>query len=232
MPNHIQNKLQFIGDNTEVQKVLNHIQGKSDDGTIVRMDFNKIKPMPESLNVQIHSAIETAVKVALKMDKSDNPLLAGLESLNRDRFKSPLEFTEQDWNDYIQCLNNVRNHGFIYWYDWNIENWGTKWNAYAQGDKRNTDDTLYFQTAWSSPISLFLELSRQFPLVEMQLTYADEDSGSNTGKLSFEGGNILTEFTPESQSKEGYQIYFELNPESEKEYKLVNDKYEYIEEEA
>jgi hypothetical protein len=41
------------------------------------------------------------------------------------------------------------------WLKWNIENWGTKWNAYGQSDDCivQTDDTLTitFQTAWDPP---------------------------------------------------------------------------------
>ncbi len=230
MPNHIQNRLQIIGDNNEVQKVFDHIKSKDSEGKEIQIDFDKIKSIPKELNVDIHSGIETAVKVALKMQKHQNPLVAGLEQLNRDRFKSPLEFTEEDWQKYIQCLNNVRAHGFIYWYDWNVSNWGTKWNAYGQGDKRNTSDTIYFETAWDSPIDLIKELSKMFPLVKLSLAYADEDSGSNTGKLLFENGEALEAYQPTNQSTEAYDIYFELHPDSKSNYKLVGDKYEYIDE--
>jgi hypothetical protein len=44
------------------------------------------------------------------------------------------------------------------WYDWNMANWGTKWNAYGEEERGvknviHTEDTLtlIFQTAWSPP---------------------------------------------------------------------------------
>lgn len=39
------------------------------------------------------------------------------------------------------------------WFDWNRDNWGTKWNAYDQEPIERTDDTLTirFQTAWGPP---------------------------------------------------------------------------------
>jgi hypothetical protein len=43
--------------------------------------------------------------------------------------------------------------GIPNWYDWNCENWGTKWNAYAQSIIEQDDDMLQlrFDTAWSPP---------------------------------------------------------------------------------
>jgi len=138
--------------------------------------------------------------------------------------------SDEDFNTFIQCLKNYRKYGSISWYDWSTENWGTKWNAYSQNDERNTEDTIHFQTAWSSPVDLIIELSKQFPNVTLFLDYADEDSGSNTGKFEIKGGEVVTFIQPESQSKEGYDIYFDLNPDSVKDFKLVNGKYEYVEE--
>jgi hypothetical protein len=46
------------------------------------------------------------------------------------------------------------------WYDWCIENWGTKWDVchFVRGDKPGT---YFFDTAWSFPQALFDELASQ-----------------------------------------------------------------------
>lgn len=48
--------------------------------------------------------------------------------------------------------NNLPN-----WYDWNRENWGTKWNA-AYGEirpsKQGDSTVLFFETAWSLPLPI------------------------------------------------------------------------------
>jgi len=113
MPNHIQNKLEFTGDKKAIKKLRNAISG--DERSI---DFNKIVPMPKDLEIEIHSTIENAVDNALKSPLSDNPLLAGLQFQNRNNNKSPLELSDEDWNKFIQCLNNKRKYGSIFWYDW------------------------------------------------------------------------------------------------------------------
>lgn len=256
MPNHIQNRLQVIGDNEEVQKVFNHIKGKTDDGKKVQIDFNKIKPMPQGMNAECHSGIKMWVEIctgqldfaslfkpmedtAANLFKNNQyrtlssrmAANTAMEHLTGQRKGNVKDMTEKDFNGFIQCLKNFREHGSTSWYEWCIANWGTKWNAYDQNDKRNTTDTIYFQTAWSSPIALIQELSKMFPLVKLELTYADEDSGSNTGKILFANGEAEEVNQPESQSKEGYDLYFELHPDRINDYKLVGGKYEYVEEE-
>ena len=85
-------------------------------------------------------------------------------------------------------INNILQYGADSWYDWCCENWGTKWNA------TNTyivDDTeIEFSTAWSCPVNIFKELSRQFSGVEIVVEFADEDIGSNCGKITFLNGEI------------------------------------------
>lgn len=79
------------------------------------------------------------------------------------------------------------NHGG---YDWCIQHWGTKWNAY---DIAYEDDSLYFDTAWSTPLPIWEELSKRFPELEMLVEYADEDIGNNCGILRYKNGVLLEE---------------------------------------
>lgn len=256
MPNHIQNRLQVIGESSEVQKLFDHIKGQWDNGEPMQIDFNTITPMPEELEVNPHSGIEMWVKLCtgqidfssiLSSTKISSAKLflnghyeivtqrlaaqTVLEYLIGERSGNVKDFTEEEFNQFIQCLKNYRTTGYISWYEWSIDNWGTKWNAYDQNDARNTEDTIYFQTAWSSPKKLILELSSMFPAVKIALTYADENAGSNTGRILFEAGAAIEIEQPERQSKEGFAIFFELHPDSIQYYRPVGDTYEYVEEE-
>lgn len=49
------------------------------------------------------------------------------------------------------------------WYDWNCNNWGTKWDANIIDWDRSSDDEMivYFETAWSPPIALYEYLTEQ-----------------------------------------------------------------------
>lgn len=115
------------------------------------------------------------------------------------------------------------------WYDWNSEHWGTKWNAYQQGDKRDTPDTIHFQTAWACPAPVVEALAKMFPDVEMSWDYADEDSGSNVGRIILKGG-LVFETEIENQSTEAYDLYFELHPDRREDFILVDGEYQYKDE--
>ena len=56
-----------------------------------------------------------------------------------------------------------KKYGNRNWYDWNYENWGTKWNAYDTRYFGGDDTTLVFEitTAWGTPWPIWQELERQ-----------------------------------------------------------------------
>lgn len=55
------------------------------------------------------------------------------------------------------------------WYDWNEENWNTKWNAYDTDVIRN-DDTIEFtfQTAWNIPVPIIEKILKLFKGYEIR----------------------------------------------------------------
>lgn len=52
--------------------------------------------------------------------------------------------------------------------------------------------SLSFSTAWSSPQPVFAALSRKFPDLEFEITFADEDIGSNCGKYVLKDGVMIS----------------------------------------
>lgn len=56
---------------------------------------------------------------------------------------------------------NVKRYGFKNWYDWQVANWGTKWDI-CEASCTAADDgyaaTLSFDTAWSPPIAAYEKL--------------------------------------------------------------------------
>lgn len=223
MPNHITNRLTIIGEPTEVNNVLNAV--KNDTSAI---DFNKIIPMPEDLLIHgFGMHVENMIKNSLHIRPHENQLLAALEISNRQNTKSPLSLDDKDWNHFILGLNNMRKYGHIYWYDWAVKNWGTKWNAY--GNPTANDNVITFETAWSGANDIVCKLSEQYPDLQFELAYADEDTGSNCGKIIYKNGVDVQSIFPASRSIEAYDLAFELNPERKDDYKLVGDTYEYIE---
>lgn len=56
---------------------------------------------------------------------------------------------------------NVKRYGFKNWYDWQVANWGTKWDiceAHVEAADDGYAATLTFDTAWSPPIGAYEKL--------------------------------------------------------------------------
>lgn len=91
----------------------------------------------------------------------------------------PEKLKGNDWQNNKEVSEaNVKEYGYSGWYDWNVANWGTKWNACdarrANGDKAGT--LIYdFDTAWS-PVGdkIMYRLSRQFPSLTITQEWHEE----------------------------------------------------------
>lgn len=97
--------------------------------------------------------------------------------------------------------------GIVCWYQWNIVNWGTKWNAY------NTlvfDEHVSFETAWSHPFPVIRALSQLFPEVKITVKYADEDLSYNCGEYIIQDGEIQSETDMLPGSKEAQDFAAQL----------------------
>jgi hypothetical protein len=65
---------------------------------------------------------------------------------------------------------NLEKYGYENWYDWCVDNWGTKWDIDTEaGESYVSGDTFYanFDTAWSPPIEFLKHLDgRDLPMGE------------------------------------------------------------------
>lgn len=84
-------------------------------------------------------------------------------------------------------------YGFDNWYDWRWEHWGTKWDACDVAYGLDDDPgNLYveFNTAWSFPTPIAVELSKRFPT--LTFTYdATEESGLYDMVVEFRNGQVV-----------------------------------------
>ena len=79
----------------------------------------------------------------------------------------------------------ISNH----WYDWNIRNWGTKWDTDAEFERFAPDHAFYrFETAWSPPVDAITALSAQHPSLVFTLEWEEEQGFG--GVLEFRGGSV------------------------------------------
>lgn len=235
MPNWVINKVKFSNKGKEIlDKIIVVNDDKEElDENDVRFDFNKILPMPTSLNVASGGYDNMAIQYTLlkmsfsqfektirklketkanfygdyfsKIYRNKKYTLEELESV-AEKFEQQLKDNKKDLFDEVDYedlgiknleelgnvyLNNIINYGTDSWYDWCVNNWGTKWNAYRT--YRNSDDEVGFETAWSCPFEVLKELSKQYKDVEIDVQYADEDIGSNCGEFVLLNGEIKEE---------------------------------------
>lgn len=87
-------------------------------------------------------------------------------------------------------VNNFRKYGAVNEYYWCKKNWGTKWNSYGVIIKRDKSE-IWFQTANTTPEPIVAKISSMYPDVKISVSFADESTGSNCGKYSYEHGKRL-----------------------------------------
>lgn len=94
-------------------------------------------------------------------------------------------------------VDNIKDYGFPNWYDWRIENWGTKWNVDDEVSVIDIDEDNYeirFDTAWSLPYGIMLKFSELCNDNEFHWEFQNEDfDGYHT--LSKENGKIIDNVT-------------------------------------
>lgn len=170
------------------------------------VDFNKLIPMPEDLRIDSGSSSYNVPNEAKIYNKNANIDL--LEKLLQKHFKADLsqqEFVDIAYKDYdltseirkakqwtmtsdekqiknyLASYYNYRKYGYKDWYDWSVYTWGCKWNASSTVYDPERQ-VLEFETPWSLPDPVFLELAKYTPV---RVLYADEDIGNNCGMIDF-----------------------------------------------
>lgn len=128
-----------------------------------------------------------------------------------------------------------RLYGDKTWLNFNVANWGCKWNAYEHSPYDGCD-RVEFLTAWSAPHPILEKLTKQYPDVLIFHRWCDEDFGYNVGEREYQDGTCIFENIPTGGSKEAYEIAAEIQGYDLEElgYRLSNDGtiYEYIDSET
>lgn len=116
------------------------------------------------------------------MDIPEGKLKRMKENIDRDYKNISPTSIEDVGKAYV---DNILEYGADTWYDWCIDNWGTKWNA---RECEIGDNFLEFETAWDAPFPIVEELSRRFPELTFGHEYADENLGCNCGAHVYKRG--------------------------------------------
>ena len=210
MPNHVTNLLTITAATEErVAEIKSLIEGKFDNGETMHIDFDKIVPRPESLNITSGSTTDNGIAI-LKYRAGDETDIRRIMQYQWGKgFDTPedlinyiLEKGSANLEEAQKALDNEKLYGHRDWYGWSRDNWGTKWNAYSQ--ELREDGVIKFETAWSTPEPVICALSRMFPDAQFDVRYADEDFGHNVGEYTYVDGEMVEGGQPEGGSDEAY----------------------------
>ena len=164
-------------------------------------DKKQIKAIKEQLNKpfkQSHDSWDKETKeMRLVETLYPNPVFAFHNIYNHTQEGiSDEEYLKQP--DHKQPLEEALMFKGNHWYDWNVRNWGTKWDVavshndeYPDTELTDESKTLLayrFNTAWSPPTEAISKLSEQYPDLDFELSYEEETGWG--GLLQFEAGNI------------------------------------------
>ncbi len=196
MPNHITNRLTIIGTEEQVKQVREAIKGEREDQFI---DFNKIAPIPKELE-----GTQSPLRIISQKEYNEQ---------ERRIRENDLTDNEKNWGLSRGLTQKLADEyrekfGHAEWYGWQSANWGTKWNAY---DQCSIDENcIEFNTAWSTPHSLLVNLSIMFPEVTFEVRFADEDFGYNVGEFTLFGGEEIDCNIPDGGSDEAFEMAMDI----------------------
>ena len=188
MPNWCVNQVDISGDEVEVAKLVEFV--KSDENSFT---FENIVPPPAT---PMYSS-----------DCTHNKYVCGCESVaqpdpeNEGKFMWVIDGKKVEYHGKCPTHNehSFSNHPDN-WYNWNINNWGTKWSAGEVWNDRIDDDgkvdghTSYnFDTAWSPAEPVVAALAEKFPTLRIAHRYCEAGMGYAGEVLYADGAEIRRE---------------------------------------
>lgn len=248
MPNNITNEITFGADSASLaafHKMLAEV--RAEDGPLGSIDFNKLIPMPEELNIEAGSRTDKGLRLYTAFVKESEALAyQGLFSppeahdaavqAHLEKYTKLEQDDPETWALGKQAVENILKHGAPTWYEWAPKHWGTKWNAYRCQPLGPGAHTMRFLTAWDGVPKILEALSKRYPDRRITYRWADEDMGYHVGQMIFERGIMVEEDIPPAGSREAYEMAAEIREVSLEDYGLHLSKdgttYEYREEPA
>jgi len=185
MPNWVFNSLVVSGEQSELDKM------------VAQLNQPFVKHFPE------HKFENGEIVWVADEQHYDNPVFAfwnivkptDLEAYyGEEVYKKTNLTTEEFMPEFIRSMREDND-----WYHWNCRNWGTKWDVavdnksdYSDTRMEITDDgsvMYHFNTAWSPVGEVLLKLSEQYPTLEFDYEYEEEQGWG--GSCTFLGGEDI-----------------------------------------
>ena len=143
------------------------------------------------------------------------------------------EDREFDFNHFIpqpEGLYDEKSEDDVFpnWYNWNIANWGTKWNAsvddsYVVADIPNPYSYRYdMRTAWADPRPIIIKMIETYPDLDFEISGEEESNSYGIYVSTFE--DVFLEEEPTLiDEMNGREVYWES--EDNRWYYMDNDEF-------
>lgn len=222
MANWCDNKIDIYGEKQNILNFIERMKGKpvtwnSDDVEDSDNDkkvftFNALWPVPEETievgysSGHIKSRIrQLAKELGIEVPESFG-FAMGFLGMKEDvtwikdaDVNKTIPADKYDDDKIVELLLLADKLDILDGYNWQILNWGTKWDLspdfeMSEDDIYEDDDELvltkYLSTAWSPPLSFFFNISPMFPDLKFRISYC-EPGNNFSGIFEVKEGEIL-----------------------------------------
>ena len=214
MPNWVFNSLSVTGNELDLQKMMEQLNAPFTQ-PLIESVFNQETEKWEVVNTGTIT-YSNPVFAFWNIKRPTEDLFDEYFGI-QPKVKSEVSLDDPNWYADVEEKRKVSNH----WYDWNITNWGTKWEVAVpdtnnwrsteiveMGKVKEDDNVIYrFDTAWSPPSPAIQELSSQYPTLTFDLEFEEETGWGGTEV--FRDGVMISEFFYEQPAS--HQDYVELD---------------------
>jgi len=184
MPNWVFNYLDISGPKQEIENVK--------------------KQLNQTFTREHHQWNATSGQMEKGIQTYSNPVFAFWNIIKPNNLEA--YYGEQPQYDKDKGITFESDH----WYDWNVRNWGTKWDVAVEDDEKypdtsmTADDEGYiayrFNTAWSPPVQALEALSAQYPNLDIGLDFEEETGWG--GSMKFADGKGIEIESYESKCRD------------------------------
>ena len=190
MPNWVSNGLTIEGNPEQVTKLIEQMNKPfvrvHDNYNMETKQMEKKQTTYPNPVFAFWNIISPTADIMAEYEEQSPKTKASLD--NMDEWRKEIEETGRTSND---------------WYNWNIRNWGTKWDVAVSADNEYPDTYLetspngenlvaYYNlhTAWSPPMPAIAKLSEQYPSLLFTLSYEEEQGWG--GECEFLRGEMIS----------------------------------------
>jgi hypothetical protein len=253
MPNWCVNQLDVVGEEADIEKLVNFVKGDGDNDAEV-FDFRKIVPPPDSEFYSVgegQNNFQCGCKPVWHETSPcvGEPFTDGFVPPKGDWRVDGKPIARRDVSgkvvkDLVDILGGFGEEvcpiheqpKFTkhpdWWYNWNVANWGTKWNCGEVWHDRTDDSNIVevgrtsygFDTAWAPASPVIAALAEKFPSLSITHRYCEGGmgyagqavylNGKEVSRDEYDDGGSLPDeaYFPDEDGKRGYERDYDKVP--------------------